>query len=230
MNTEDHIIIYGYRHVLYQGENYSDSEMATRSLSFCNWLDKRRSVRHFSGQPVSKKVIENIIRSASTAPSGANKQPWIFCAVSDEKIKRRIRKAAEAEEKTNYEKRMSEHWKNDLKPIATDMNKPFLEKAPWLIVVFKQVFIQEPVAEKHPNYYVNESVGIACGMLIAAIHNAGLVTVTHTPSPMQFLVNILQRPENERPYLLLPVGYPESPCYVPDINRKGLDEVSVFYE
>ena len=168
--------------------------------------------------------------SASTAPSGANKQPWTFCAISNTTLKTQIRRAAEIEEEENYENRMSERWKKDLKPLATDMNKPFLEIAPWLIAVFKKVYEYGDDGEKYNNYYVNESIGIACGMLISAVHNAGLVTLTHTPSPMKFLAQLLNRPGNERPFLLLPLGFPKSPTYVPYIKRKKIAEMTVFYE
>jgi nitroreductase len=174
------------------------------------------------------KVIENIIRTAGTAPSGAHKQPWIFCLISDPAIKREIRQAAEAEEKISYSQRMPDDWKNDLKPLGTDWEKPFLEEAPYLIVVFKQSYGFD-AGEKVQHYYVSESVGIACGLLIAAIHLAGLVTVTHTPSPMDFLSKLLSRPVNEKPFLLLPVGYPKSESYVPDIKRKKLEELVEKY-
>jgi nitroreductase len=230
MGSPDYKYIRGYKHVPYYLESYSKEEMIIRSKSFYKWLDQRRSVREFSDRPVPKEVIENIIRSASTAPSGANKQPWTFCTISNQSIKSRIRKAAEREEKENYESRMSERWKKDLEPLATDMNKPFLEIAPWLIAVFKRVYEYGDEGEKINNYYVNESVGIACGMLISAIHNAGLVTLTHTPSPMRFLTKLLNRPGNERAFLLLPVGFPESPAYVPDIARKDMADMTVFFE
>jgi nitroreductase len=230
MESPDYKYIKGYKHIPYYSESFSDEEMVKRSKSFYRWLDQRRSVREFSDKPVPKEVIENIIRSASTAPSGANKQPWTFCAISNPDLKTQIRKAAEIEEKENYKTRMSERWKKDLEPLATDMNKPFLEIAPWLIAVFKKVYEYGNEGEKHNNYYVNESIGIACGMLISAIHNAGLATLTHTPSPMSFLTKLLNRPDNERPFLLLPVGIPESPAYVPDIKRKGLAELAAFNE
>jgi iodotyrosine deiodinase len=166
--------------------------------------------------------------TASSAPSGAHKQPWTFCAISNPELKKSIREAAEKEEYESYHGRMSERWLRDLAPIGTDWHKPFLETAPWLIVVFKKVY-DEQEGEKINNYYVNESVGIACGMLITAIHNAGLVTLTHTPSPMNFLTAILERPSNERPFLLLPIGYPEKETFVPDLQRKSLSEVSEFY-
>jgi len=169
-------------------------------------------------------------KGASTAPSGAHKQPWNFSSVSNPAIKCKIRKEAELEEKRNYEDRMSAEWKKDLEPLVTDMNKPFLEIAPWLIVAFKKAYDIDENGEKLNNYYVNESIGIACGMLISAIHKAGLVTLTHTPSPMNFLAKVLKRPSHERAFLLLPVDYPKIPAYVPNIRRKTLDEVAVFYE
>lgn len=191
-------------------------------------MDQRRTVREFDTKPVPLEVMENIILTASTAPSGAHKQPWTFCLISDPEIKKKIRETAEEEEKISYSHRMPEDWKNDLKPLGTDWEKPFLEDAPYLIVVFKQSYgIQN--GEKVQHYYVQESVGIACGFLIAAIHHAGLVTVTHTPSPMNFLGKILNRPENEKPFLLLPVGYPKTETYVPDIHRKNLEEILVRY-
>ncbi len=192
-------------------------------------MDKRRSVREYSDKAVPKEVIENIIKTASTAPSGAHKQPWTFCVVSNKLIKKKIRDASEKEEKESYNGRMSERWLKDLEPLGTDWRKPFLETAPYLIIVFKKIY-EEEKGEKANNYYVNESVGIACGFLIAAIHKAGLVTLTHTPSPMNFLSEILERPKNERPFLLLPVGYPAEEVYVPKIERKDLEKVSVFYK
>jgi len=230
MESPDHKYIKGYKHIPYYPDNFSDEEMIIRSKSFYKWLDQRRSVREYSDRPVPKEVIINIIKTASTAPSGANKQPWTFCAISNTDLKTQIRRAAEIEEEENYENRMSERWKKDLEPLATDMNKPFLGNAPWLIVVFKKVYEYGDKGEKLNNYYVNESIGIACGMLISAIHNAGLVTLTHTPSPMKFLTKLLNRPNNERPFLLLPVGFPETPVYVPDIKRKEMAEMTVFYE
>lgn len=230
MESADHIIINGYKHIAYQPNHTPEDKLVERSQSFYSWLDKRRSVRDFSDTHVPKEVIENLIKSASTAPSGAHKQPWTFCAISNPLLKTKIRKEAEIEEKESYENRMSERWKKDLEPLATDMHKPFLEHAPWLIIVFKKVYEFGENEEKHNNYYVNESIGIACGMLISAIHHAGLVTLTHTPSPMNFLAKTLNRPSNERAFLLLPIGYPKLPTYVPDLKRKGLDEMTVFYE
>ena len=220
----------GYTHVIYDAKKKSQLESLDTSYSFYKWLDSRRSVREFSSNPVPRKIIENLIKTASTAPSGANKQPWTFCAISNPQLKSEIRRLAEIEEKENYETRMSDEWKKDLEPLDTDMNKPFLEKAPWLIVAFKKAYDLDKKGNKSNNYYVNESIGISCGMLISAIHNAGVVTLTHTPSPMNFLGKVLKRPKNERAFLLLPVGYPDSPVYVPKLKRKKLEEVSVFFE
>jgi len=230
MSIKKSIDINGFKHVLHEHESFSKSKMLSKSKSYFKWLDSRRSVREYAKTPVPKEVIENIIKAASTAPSGAHKQPWTFCAISNKALKSQIRTEAEIEEKRSYEDRMSERWKKDLEPLGTNMNKPFIEEAPWIIVAFKKVYERDELGVKHNNYYVNESIGIACGMLISAIHNAGLVTLTHTPSPMNFLSKVLDRPDNERAFLLLPIGYPKVPAYVPDIKRRGLGEVSVFYE
>ena len=229
MKSADHINIDGFKHVSYQINALSEEEAVTKSESYFNKLNERRSVRDYSDKWIPKKIIDNLIKSASTAPSGAHKQPWTFCAISNQELKSKIRKAAEIEEKKSYQSRMSERWKKDLKPLGTNMNKPFLEIAPWLIVVFKKPYDFDKDGNKINNYYVNESVGIACGMMISAIQNAGLVTLTHTPSPMNFLSKILNRPSNERAFLLLPVGYPKFPTYVPDIKRKALKKVSAYY-
>lgn len=218
----------GFSHIRYRSEQLNEQEMEKVSHEFFQKMNTRRTVREFDTKPIPEQILETIIKSAGTAPSGAHKQPWTFCLVSDPILKKQIRKGAEEEEKISYSARMSEEWKNDLKPLATDWQKPFLEDAPYLIVVFKQVYGWEQ-GQKAQHYYVNESVGIACGMLITAIHLAGLATVTHTPSPMNFLGKILNRPENERPYLLLPVGYPKEETYVPDITRKSIDEILVRY-
>ena len=220
----------GFPHITYKRDTYELKEVEKRTSEFYDWLDTRRTVRDISNKPISKEVIENLIMTGSTAPSGAHKQPWTFCAISNSEIKKKIREAAEKEEYDSYNGRMSDRWIKDLEPIGTDWNKPFIEEAPWLIIVFKRVFETDETGEKANNYYVNESVGIACGMIISAIHNAGLVTLTHTPSPMNFLTKILERPENERPYLLLPIGYPKEEALVPDLERKPLNEVAVFYE
>ena len=218
-------IINGYPYISYERPEISAGQALQNSSDFYHFMDERRTIRDFSDKPVSKEIIEQLILTAATAPSGAHKQPWTFCAVSDPAIKREIRAAAEKEEYESYHGRMSETWLRDLAPLGTDWHKPFLEIAPWLIVVLAQS--TGPNKEKH--YYVQESVGIACGFLIAAIHQAGLVTLTHTPSPMNFLKNILHRPDNERPFLLLPVGYPAEKTFVPDIQRKKLSDIAVFY-
>ncbi|MEZ5002922.1 MAG: nitroreductase family protein [Chitinophagales bacterium] len=197
-------------------------------LNFYHFMETRRSLRAFSDRPVDQQTIELIIKTAATAPSGAHKQPWTFCAVQNPSIKKQIREAAEKEEYESYHGRMSEEWLNDLKPFETDWHKPFLESAPWLIVIFKKIYDWDGEGKK-TNYYVNESVGIATGLLITAIHHAGLVTLTHTPSPLNFLSTILDRPSNERPFLLLPVGYPPENAMVPDLKRKEMVEVCVVY-
>ena len=221
--------IEGFKHLRYRAESFSEAVTLHKSTSFFENINKRRSVRDFSDKPIPKEVIDNLIKSASTAPSGAHKQPWTFCVVSAPEIKKQIRLAAEKEERESYEGRMNEEWVKDLKPLGTDWRKPFLETAPYLIIVFKKPFDADENGNKKQNYYINESVGLACGFLINAIHNAGLVTLTHTPSPMKFLTYILKRPDNERPFLLLPVGYPANEVYVPDIKRKSLEEVVVYY-
>ncbi len=221
--------INGHDHIRYERQTFDLPEASQRAKEYYQWLDTRRTVRDIADKPVPRELIENLIMAGSTAPSGAHKQPWTFCAVSNHEIKKAIREAAEKEEYDSYHGRMSDRWLDDLKPIGTDWNKPFLEEAPWLVIIFKKAF-ELVEGQKFNNYYVNESVGIACGMIISAIHKAGLVTLTHTPSPMNFLTKILNRPENERPYLLLPIGYPKDEVYVPDIHRKPLEEVAVFYE
>lgn len=214
----------------YSKESFSPEEMEKRSLEFYNWANTRRTVRDFSSKEIPQVVIDNILLTANTAPSGANKQPWTFCVVSDPEIKKQIRIEAEKEEKQSYEGRMSEEWLEDLMSIGTDWNKPFLEIAPALIVVFKRSFEIVPDGKKRQNYYVTESVGLACGFLLMAIQNAGLVALTHTPSPMNFLSKILNRPENEKPFLLIPIGYPAEKVLVPDIKRKKLEEIKVNYQ
>ncbi|MEZ4825760.1 MAG: nitroreductase family protein [Bacteroidia bacterium] len=209
-------------------DTYEGEELLKRSRAYYERMDQRRSLRAFSDQPVAREVVENLILAASTAPSGAHKQPWTFCAVGDPEIKQKIRAAAEEEEYRNYHGRMSEEWLEDLQPFGTNWEKPFLEIAPWLIVVFRRAYEVEN-GEKHNNYYVQESVGLATGFLLTAIHHAGLVALTHTPSPMNFLTEILGRPENERPYLLIPVGYPAADATVPALIRKPLEAVAKFY-
>lgn len=213
----------------YPGLQYEEQQVIDHSIAFFNLMNQRRSLREFSGRPIPKTVIEHIIKTASSAPSGAHKQPWTFCAVSNPEVKKAIREAAEKEEYENYHGRMSEDWLEDLVPFGTDWHKPFLETAPYLIIVFKKAYDLVD-GKKHKNYYVNESVGLAAGFLLAAIHQAGLVSLTHTPSPMNFLQKVLNRPENERPFLLIPVGYPAEGATVPNITRKALSEVAVFYE
>ena len=212
----------------YKRTTYEAEEMIRRSRDYFEWMNQRRTVRDFSSREVPREVIENIIKTASTAPSGAHKQPWYFCAVGDPEIKKHIRIAAEEEEYRNYHGRMSDTWLEDLAHLGTDEHKPFLEIAPWLIIVFRQIYRLED-GEKKNNYYVNESVGLAAGFLLSAIHQAGLVALTHTPSPMNFLTDILERPSNERPFLLIPVGYPAEGAMVPDLERKDLGEIARFY-
>jgi len=190
---------------------------------FTETMRLRRSVREFSDRPVSVETIRSLVAAAGSAPSGANKQPWRFVCVQDPALKKTIRDAAEAEEREFYSRRAGAEWLADLEPFETNPNKPFLETAPWLIVVFKLV----KTDEGGQVYYVNESVGIAVGLLLAAIHHAGLVALTHTPSPMAFLTKILDRPDHERPYLLIPVGYPADSCNVPAISRKPIEQIMV---
>ena len=199
--------------------------MNLRSKSLLHQIQQRRSVRDFSSQNVPIEVIKNCIKTAASAPSGANKQPWHFSLVQDKKIKKEIRVAAENEEKQFYEHRASKEWLEDLNQFGTDWKKPFLETAPFLIIIFSQVFEKNADGENRKNYYVNESVGIAAGFLLAALHNAGLATLTHTPSPMNFLAKILKRPDNERAYLLIPVGYPSKNAKVPIISKKPFSKI-----
>jgi len=207
----------------------SSEELLEKSKAFYEKMNKRRSLRVFSDRTVPKEVIENLILTASSAPSGAHKQPWTFCIVSNPSIKKQIREAAEKEEYENYHSRMSETWLKDLEAFKTNWKKTFLEIAPYLIIIFKKVYDLENEQKKN-NYYVNESVGLACGFLLTAIHQTGLVALTHTPSPMNFLSKILERPENERPFLLIPIGYPAENAQVPDLKRKTLEDVSIFFE
>lgn len=223
-------IIDGYEFEEYTRDTYPLDEVLKRSKEFYEWMDTRRTVRDFSDQPIPREVIENIIKTASTAPSGAHKQPWIFAVVSNPDLKKQIREAAEKEEYESYNSRMSPEWLEDLKPLQTDWKKPFLEIAPYLIIVFKKAYDLDEKGNKHTNYYVNESVGLAGGFLLTAIHHAGLVALTHTPSPMNFLTKLLDRPANERPVLLVPVGYPTANTFVPKLDRKILNEVAEFYE
>ena len=222
-------LINGYPFVKYNRDTYTNIEMKDRTESFAAWMDTRRTCRDFLDKPIPRSVIENIIIAASTAPSGAHKQPWVFCVVSNPEIKKQIRIEAEKEEYESYNGRMPEDWKKDLLPLQTDWKKEFLEIAPYLIIVFKKSYDFDVEGKKTNTYYANESCGIACGFLLAAIHNAGLVALTHTPSPMNFLSKVLSRPVNEKPFLLVPVGYAAEECWVPDIKRKALNEVAQFY-
>lgn len=222
-------VINEFPYVPYHREYLPGAQMVERSTMFNDWMQTRRTVRDFSDREIPKEVIQNIILTAGSAPSGAHKQPWTFCVVQDDTIKKSIRVAAEEEERLSYQGRMSEEWLQDLAPLGTDWQKPFLEIAPALIVVFRRSYEVEENGHKRQNYYVSESVGIACGFLLAAIHHAGLVALTHTPSPMNFLHKILQRPDNEKPFLLIPIGYPAEDCWVPDLQRKNLAELSVWY-
>ncbi len=222
-------IINGYPFTRYKQRKLPEEKSLSNSKQFLTKMLQRRSVRDFSDRQVSKEIIGNILSVANTAPSGANKQPWTFCAVQDHDLKKQIREAAEHEEQLSYDGRMPDQWLEDLAPLQTDWRKPFLEMAPWLIVVFKKSYDIGIEGKKRNNYYVVESTGVATGFLIAAIHNAGLVTLTHTPSPMNFLSKLLNRPENEKPFLLLPVGYAADECWVPELKKKTMDQVSVFY-
>lgn len=209
-----------YPFIPFNPVRFSEHEMVIRSNQFYELMQKRRSLRFFSDEPIPEIVLSNIIMTAGTAPSGANKQPWSICVVTNPKLKHEIRMAAEKEEQLSYSERMPEEWLADLAPLGTDWHKPFLETSPALIVVFKRNY-EVVDGRKKNNYYVTESVGIAVGMLLAAIQNAGLCALTHTPSPMGFLKNLLQRPENETPFLLIPIGYPAADATVPDIERKA---------
>jgi len=213
-----------YKFINYDFVKYTPEESLTKAEEYYELLNKRRSVRHFSDEKVNTKLIEYAIRTAGTAPSGANKQPWKFIVVESPLIKKQIREAAEKEEKESYQRRMPQSWLDDLAPLGTDWHKEFLEIAPFLIVVFKIDYVKDDaILKKH--YYVNESIGIAVGILLSALHNMGLATLTHTPSPMNFLQKILKRPSNEKSFMLIPVGYPASDTLVPDIKRKGIKEI-----
>ena len=213
-----------FKFIKYNPVKRTDEECLKRASDFFELMNKRRSVRSFSPVKFDRKLIELAISAAGTAPSGANKQPWKFIIVESCEIKKEIRIAAEKEEKESYEKRMPQSWLDDLAPLGTDWRKEFLETAPYLIVVFKIDFTKSD-SELKKHYYVNESVGIATGILLASLQNTGLATLTHTPSPMNFLQKILNRPSNEKPYLIIPVGYPAEDAVVPDIKRKSLSEI-----
>ncbi|MFQ5689144.1 MAG: nitroreductase family protein [Gemmatimonadota bacterium] len=213
---------------LSQYREYPVEEMRRRAAAFREQLQRRRTVRHFSDRPVPREVIEECLLAAGTAPSGANLQPWHFCVIADAERKHRIRVAAEKEEREFYHHRAPREWLEALAPLGTNEHKPFLETAPYLIAVFAQSYGVSRSGERLKHYYATESVGIATGLLVAAVHHAGLVSLTHTPSPMRFLNEILDRPGNERPFLLLVVGYPADDALVPDIGRKSLDEISTW--
>lgn len=209
---------------------FSEEEMNRKLDAMYGQLSQRRTVRSFSSEPVPMGVLEKAIRIAGTAPSGAHKQPWSFCVVTNAELRKRIRAKVEEEERRSYEERMSQKWLEDLEPLGTDAIKPYIEEAPALIVVFKKV--HEPDKEsgaRHPNYYVSESCGIAVGLLLSALHEAGLATLTHTPSPMNFLAELLERPSHERAFLNIPVGWPSSDATVPNLSRKPLNEILFRY-
>lgn len=210
------------------GEPLTDAERIERAGHFADELSRRRSVRDYASTPVPREIIEQCLRAAGTAPSGANQQPWRYVAVQDAALKQRIRLAAEAEEREFYARRAPQEWLQALSALGTDADKPFLETAPWLIAVFYERFGVDDEGTKQKRYYPHESVGIATGLLIAALHRAGLATLTHTPSPMGFLNELLDRPRNEMPFLLLVVGHPAPACCVPDIERLPLHEISTF--
>ena len=206
-----------------------EEDMVARGRAFLESMCRRRSVRHFAPDPVPRALVELAIATAHTAPSGANRQPWHFVAVADPAVKSEIRRAAEAEEREFYEGgRATDEWLAALEPLGTDWRKEFLETAPWLVAVFKQVHGVSSDGGKLTNYYVSESVGIACGLFIAAVHQMGLATLTHTPQPMRFLNRILRRPDNERPYILFPIGFPSPDCRVPELTKKPLPEVTTW--
>lgn len=211
----------------YCPEVFDGPEMLRRAQAFEAEMNARRSVRHFSSREVPRELIEAAIRTASTAPSGAHRQPWKFVAISNPELKKNIRSEVESEEHLSYTKRMSQEWKDALQPIGTDWRKPYLETVPWIVVVFEEVFAEDEQG-RHKNYYVKESVGIACGLFITALHHMGLATLTHTPSPMGFLGRMLQRPANERAFILFPIGYPAADATVPDLRRKTLADVATF--
>ncbi len=215
MSTQKHPFI------PYVQDSISDEEMLKRSKEFYEKIDKRRSVREFSDAPVAQEVMENIVMAASTAPFGAHKQPWTFCLISNVNLKSKLRELAEEEEKKSYSGRMSDEWLEDLAPLGTDWVKEFIDVAPWIVVIMKRAYELNEYGTKHNNYYVSESVGLAAGFFLLAVQNAGLVALTHTPSPMNFISKALNRPENERPFLLIPVGHPAENAEVPSLARKS---------
>ncbi|NRQ40263.1 nitroreductase family protein [Nonomuraea sp. NN258] len=219
-----------YPFVPYRPERYDPEEMIKRGSEFYAMVDRRRSVRFFSDEPVPYECVELAVRAANTAPSGAHQQPWKFVAIGDPETKRRVREAAEDEERQNYEGgRLPPEWREALAPLETTSDKRYLEVVPWLVVCFAEKYRVRPDGRRVKHYYVNESVGIACGLFITALHAMGLSTLTHTPNPMAFLTEICERPANERPYILFPIGYAAEDAEVPDLNRKPLDEALVNY-
>ncbi|WP_214326102.1 nitroreductase family protein [Nonomuraea sediminis] len=217
-----------YPFVAYRPERYPEDEMVKRGREFYELVDRRRSVRFFSDEPVPRECVELAVLAANTAPSGAHQQPWTFVLVGDPATKRRIREAAEVEERQNYEGgRLPQEWRQALAPLETGSDKSYLETVPWLVVCFAQKYGTRPDGTRVKHYYVNESVGIACGLFITALHTMGLSTLTHTPNPMAFLSDICERPPSERPYILFPVGYAAPDAEVPDLTRKPLDRALV---
>jgi nitroreductase len=214
----------------YRPDRLDPDQVVQRSTDFYELMEGRRSVRMFSPDPVPREAIERAVAAASTAPSGAHRQPWTFVLIGDADTKRQIRLAAEEEERTNYEGgRLPDDWLEALRPLGTGWHKEFLETVPWIVVLFEQRYGLDEAGNRLKHFYVKESVGIACGILIAALHHMGLATLTHTPSPMAFLTKLLGRPKNERPFAMLPIGYPADDCVVPDLTRKGLDDVLVVF-
>lgn len=211
-----------------QFERLSNEAQHDRADRFYEEMSRRRSVRYFTDDDVPRHLVEQAVRTASTAPSGAHKQPWTFVITSDPVVKSQIRQAAEEEERVNYEGgRLPPHWREDLEPLGTDWRKPFLETVPWIVVLFEHRYQLDATGERRHTYYPKESVGICAGIFITALHNMGLATLTHTPSPMKFLTKLLGRPDNERPFCLFPIGFPAVDCVVPDLERKPLTEVMV---
>lgn len=218
-----------YSFIEYQPKRLTEDQMRKRAQEFSALMSGRRSVREFSAENVPRELIEIAIETASTAPSGAHRQPWKFVAICNSEIKRKIRIAAEEEERISYEGgRMPPEWLEALAPLGTDWHKPYLETVPWIVVVFEETYGMNEDGSHRKNYYLKESVGIACGMFVAALHNMGLSTLTHTPSPMGFLAEILERPANEKPYILFPVGYSAENAQVPDLKRKTLKEICIW--
>jgi nitroreductase len=212
--------------VPYQPEKRSPEEVVERAKAFYEELDRRRSVRMFTADPVPREAIEFAVRAASTAPSGAHQEPWTWVIVGDPETKHKMRIAAEEEERANYEGgRMSQEWQDALKAIGTNSNKPYMDIVPWIVVGFEQIHGYNDDGTKKKHYYAKQSMGIACGMFISALHMMGLATLTHTPSPMAFLSKLLDRPPNEKPFIVFPIGYPAPDCVVPDLRRKSLDQV-----